>query len=154
TPKKSASIESAKPATKSNSDPAAAQAKPAKSVAAIKIDTTKTPDAFWNDYFATQRADEAAVRETVRQLMGGKQFDQVIALIDAALRNGQPQSWMYESLGIAMELSGRSKTDIERTIMSAEDFSTSCDELMYIAQYLHRLGLERRTMLVCQQISK
>ena len=79
--------------------------------------------------------------------MGKKQFDQVIALINAALRNGQPQSWMYESLGIAMELDGRSKTEIERAVMSAADFSTSADELMYIAQYLSRLGLDRRAML-------
>ena len=74
--------------------------------------------------------------------MGRKQLDQVIALINAALRNGQPQPWMYESLGIAMELSGRSKSEIERTVMSAADFATSADELMYIARYLSRLDLD------------
>ena len=129
-------------------------AKVAKKVGAIAIDASKSPDDFWNAYFAGQRADAAAVRETVRQLMGEKQLDQVIALINAALRNGQPQSWMYESLGIAMELGGRSKTDIERAVMSAADFSTSADELMYIAQYLSRLGLDRRAMLVYQQVAK
>ena len=107
---------------------------------AIAIDKSLSPDEFWNAYFSREAADPAAVRETVRQLMGKKQFDQVIALIHAALRNGQPQSWMYESLGIAMELDGRSKTEIERAVMSAADFSTSADELMYIAQYLSRLG--------------
>jgi hypothetical protein len=61
---------------------------------------------------------------------------------------------MYESLGIAMQLDGRPKSEIERTIMSAVDFSTSADELMYIAQYLTRLGLDRRAMLVCQQVAK
>jgi hypothetical protein len=61
---------------------------------------------------------------------------------------------MYESLGIAMELKGSSKTDIERAVMSAADFSTSPDELMYIAQYLSRIGLDRRAMLVCQQVAK
>jgi hypothetical protein len=86
--------------------------------------------------------------------MAKKQLDQVIALINAALRNGQPQPWMYESLGIAMELKGSSKSDIERTIMSAADFSTSASELMYVAQYLSRLGLDRRAMLVCEQVVK
>ena len=38
--------------------------------------------------------------------------------------------------------------------MSAADFSTSADELMYIAQYLSRLGLDRRAMLVYQQVAK
>ena len=86
--------------------------------------------------------------------MGKKQLDQVIALINAALRNGQPQSWMYESLGIAMELDGRSKTEIERAVMSAADFSTSADELMYIAKYTSRIGLDRRSMLLYQQVVK
>jgi hypothetical protein len=86
--------------------------------------------------------------------MGKKQLDQVIALINVALRNGKPQSWMYESLGIAMELDGRSKSEIERAVMSAADFSTSTNELMYIAQYLTRLGLDRRAMLIYQQVVK
>jgi hypothetical protein len=128
--------------------------KPAKKVSAIKIDGSVSPDKFWDGYFRTQRADQAAVRETVRQLMGRKQLDQVIALIHAALRNGQPQSWMYESLGIAMELDGRSKTEIERAVMSAADFSGSAEEFMYIAQYLSRLGLDRRAMLLYQQVAK
>jgi hypothetical protein len=38
--------------------------------------------------------------------------------------------------------------------MSAADFSTSPDELMYIAQYLTRLGLDRRAMLLYQQVAK
>jgi hypothetical protein len=38
--------------------------------------------------------------------------------------------------------------------MSAADFSTSADELMYIAQYLSRLGLDRRAMLTYQQVVK
>ncbi len=53
-----------------------------------------------------------------------------------------------------MELDGRSKTEIERAVMSAADFSTSADELMYIAQYLSRLGLDRRAMLLYQQVAK
>lgn len=133
---------------------AEASAEPMKKVAAIAVDASQKPDVFWNAYFKGQRADSAAVRETVRQLMAKKQLDQVIALINAALSNGQPQPWMYESLGIAMQLNGSSNADIERTIMSAADFSTSADELMYIAKYLSRLGLDRRAMLVYQQVAK
>ena len=39
-------------------------------------------------------------------------------------------------------------------MMSAADFSTTTDELMYIAQYLSRLGLDRRAMLLYQQVAK
>ncbi|HEY3391839.1 MAG TPA: hypothetical protein VGK58_03980 [Lacipirellulaceae bacterium] len=129
-------------------------AKVAKKPAAIEIDRKLSPDEFWNGYFSSRRAEPAAVRETARQLMGRKQIDQVIALIHAALRHGQPQAWMYESLGIAMELDKRPKQDIERAVMSAVDFSTSSEELMYIAQYLSRLGLDRRAMLLYQQVAK
>jgi hypothetical protein len=75
-------------------------------------------------------------------------------MIEAALRHGQPQSWMYESLGIAMELDGRSKAEIERVVMSATDFATSPDELMYIASFLSRTGLDRRALQVCRQVVK
>jgi hypothetical protein len=133
---------------------ASATTEPTNTVAPIAVDASQKPDDFWNSYFSGSQADPAAVRETVRQLMGKKQRDQVIALINAALRNGQPQSWMYESLGIAMELDNRSKSEIERAVMSAADFSTSADELMYIARYMSRLGLDRRAMLLYQQVVK
>ena len=158
-----ADANTAKPAAATETKPANSQSKAAapqakaaakSAAAAIAIDATQSPDAFWNNYFTADQVDPAAVRETVRQLMGKRQLDQVIALVNAALRNGRPQPWMYETLGIAMELGGKSKAEIERTVMSAVDFSTSADELMYIAQYLTRLGLDRRAMLVCQQVAK
>ena len=108
---------------------------------------------FWDQTFA-KPCDQAAVRQTARELMQDKKFDQVIAMIEAALRHGQPQSWMYESLGIAMELDGRSKAEIERVVMSAADFATTPDELMYIASYLSRSGLDRRALQLCQQVVK
>jgi hypothetical protein len=138
----------------SATQPAKANRETKRAAVAIAIDASKNSEQFWSDYFSQQQADPAAVRATVRQLMGAKQLDQVIALIHAALRSGQPQSWMYESLGIAMELNGNSKSDIERAVMSAADFSSSADELMYIAQYLSRIGLDRRAMLVYQQVVK
>jgi len=131
-----------------------APSKKAKKVAPIAIDKSVAPEKFWNEYFSTHQAPPSAVRETVRQLMARKQVNHVISLIHAALRHGQPQPWMYESLGIAMELAGRSQSEIERAVMSAADFSTSADELMYIAQYLSRLGIDRRAMLLYQQVAK
>ncbi len=123
-------------------------------VQVISIDSSKNPTEFWSNYFASQRPEARVVRDTARQLMAKKQYSQLVAMINAALRNGQPQAWMYESLGIAIELGGSSKSEIERAVMSAADFSTSASELMYIAQYLSRLGLDRRAMLVCQQVTK
>ena len=86
--------------------------------------------------------------------MAKKQLKEVITVINAALCNGQPQPWMYESLGIAMQLDGRSKSDIERAIMSAADFATSADEPMYIAQIPFASRSRSRAMLVCRQVAK
>jgi hypothetical protein len=61
---------------------------------------------------------------------------------------------MYESLGIAMEIDGRSKEDIERAVMSACDFSTSPDQLLLIAQYLSHIGLDHRALDVYRQVTK
>jgi tetratricopeptide (TPR) repeat protein len=120
---------------------------------AVQVDESVSPDTFWNQYFGQQR-EPAVIRQTARELMGKKKFDQVIAMIESALRHGQSQSWMYESLGIAMELGGRSKADIERAVMSAADLSTTPDELLYISEYLARIGLDRRSYQLCQEVIK
>jgi tetratricopeptide (TPR) repeat protein len=125
----------------------------ASKVAAIEIDASQSPQVFWDNHFA-KPADQAAVRQTARDLMKSKKYDQAIAMMEAALRHGQPQPWMYESLGIAMRLDGRSTNEIERVVMSAADFATSADELMYLANYLSRMDLDRRALQLCQQIVK
>ena len=38
--------------------------------------------------------------------------------------------------------------------MSAADFSTSPDELIYICKYLSRLELDRRAMLLYEEVAK
>lgn len=126
---------------------AAAEAAPA-----IKIDESVDPDKFWSDYFAQGMRDHAQVRQAVRDLMRDGRYDHAIALVNNALRYGQPQPWMYESLGISMQLSGRPKAEIERAVMSAIDFSTSPEEMLLVARYLSGLGLDRRAVRVYQQV--
>ena len=108
----------------------------------------------WNKRFAQGQLDPAAVRATVRKLMKQRDTQQTIGLINAALRNGQSQTWMYETLGIAMQVQGEDKSSIERAIMSACDFSNSPDELMLIAQYLSHLQLDERAIDVYRQVIK
>ena len=128
--------------------------KAAPHVTGIEIDLSMTPEAFWSKHFSGKQEDLAVVRRAVKQLIKQQQYDHAIALIQAALANGQPQSWMYESLGIALELAGRPKAEIERAIMSACDFSTSPEELMLIARYLSHIGLDARAVDVYQQVVK
>ncbi len=148
----------AKPVLKINDEPAssateinepeAAEAKSASSQHSAGADVD------WNKRFAGGTLDPAAVRESVRKLMKKRDTRQTISLIQAALRHGQSQSWMYETLGIAMQLEGEDDSQIERAIMSACDFSKSPDELMLIAQYLSHLGLDNRAVDVYQQVIK
>lgn len=121
---------------------------------AVETASAKTENINWQARFATGKLEPTEVRDLVRQLMKSKQRDQAIELIQAALQHGQAQSWMYESLGIAMELEGRPKSEIERVIMSACDFSDSAEELMLIANYLAHIGIDSRAVEVYRQVVK
>jgi hypothetical protein len=90
----------------------------------------------WDDYFRRNEATHAAVRETVRALMAEKKYDDVIGVVEGALRQKQSQPWMYEALGIALQLSGRPAAEIERVMMSAVDFGNGTGDLVRVAYYL------------------
>jgi hypothetical protein len=149
--------------TKSNAKPASDRPAPvvtnartehneASQAAPIQIDESVSPDDFWSGYFAKGTRDPAEVRQAVRDLMRDGRYDHAIALVNNALRYGQPQPWMYESLGISMQLIGRPKAQIERAVMSAVDFSTSPEEMLLVARYLSGLGLDHRAVRVYQQV--
>jgi len=104
----------------------------------------------WQARFATEKIEPAKVRQLARKLMKQGQAAQVVEMIQAALQLGQAQAWMYESLGIAMELEGHPKSEIERVIMSACDFSDSPQELMLIANYC----IDSRAVEVYRQVVK
>lgn len=113
----------------------------------------------WDDHFAANTESPAAVRETVRRLATGRKHDHVVALINAALRHDQGQSWMYEALGLAMLAGGATGEDIERALLSALDFSTDAGDLYHVAYYLarHNLGdqrLKRRALSLLRQFSR
>ncbi len=120
----------------------------------IVINTDVDPEKFWNDYFASlPEPDEnhaaeiaakrdAAIREAAKELMDGQKFDHVTALINAALRNGYARPWMYEALALALEAGGKPKEDVERALMSAVDFANTPTDVMHIALYMARIGLD------------
>jgi tetratricopeptide (TPR) repeat protein len=129
--------------------PATTDKRPAK----IEVDVGKDakPDAVWEQYFSTTEPQPVAVRDAVRQLMGEQNFEQVIALIGAALRHRQGQPWMYEAMALALDAAGRPKAEIERAVMSAVDFVESTADLMYIGAYLAHIGLNERALQVYRQ---
>lgn len=120
----------------------------------VEIDKDADPNQVWNDYFKSHEPSELAVRDAVRRLMNQKQFDHVIALIQAALRNQHVQSWMYEAMSLAMQADGRSTEEIERAVMSAVDFADNPSDMMFVAAYLEHIGLHDRAVQVCQQVAQ
>jgi uncharacterized membrane protein YgcG/tetratricopeptide (TPR) repeat protein len=96
-------------------------------------------DAVWNRHFAGNKdISQEAIRATLRSLREAKKYDEVVTVLQAALRNGQAQPWMYEAMALAMFAAGKPAEEIERTLMSAADFANNSTDLVYLAQYLYR----------------
>ena len=135
----------------------------------------------WNQHFVKQnelldsiagqearskanRDHMAAVRSTARLLadqaaadmktnQDPRRFNDLIAMINAALRNGEPQAWMYDAMSIALQATNAPKSEIERTLMSAVDFASSDEEVLYVANYMSRLGLDARALKLFKSIA-
>jgi hypothetical protein len=131
----------------------------------------------WNQHFknrrtglsAEERTEHASrIRETVRNLIARarksikqenlasaqRHFDEVIALIQAALLHGVPQAWMYEALVLSLRASGAPSAEIERAMMSAVDFSGTSESTMYIAAQMARIGLDERALAIFQEVAR
>ena len=112
------------------------------------------PDEVWGNYFRLNKPALVAVRNVVMRLHEAKKHDQVIALIEAALIEGQSQPWMYEVLALSMEVVGRPKEEIERVLLSGVDFTAvSVPNMLYSAAYLTRFGRKERALDLYRQAS-
>jgi len=122
----------------------------------IELNLAEGTDAAvaWNDHFASHQDETPEIiRATARRLMSHKEFDSVAAMLDAALRHGYAQPWMYEGITLAMQAAGRSPQEVERVLMSAVDFSENNLDLMYVAAYLSRSGLENRALEIYRRVA-
>jgi hypothetical protein len=129
----------------------------------------------WDAYFAAQGSQLAAledpaparkqllanVRQTVRELMDENKYDEIAALIQAALRHGQMEPWMYEAMALALRakaltqpLDDQQQELLERALLSAVDFAQDADHAILIAAYLAQAGLPRRALEVYREVSK
>ena len=110
--------------------------------------------AAWDAYFAEFDAAPEVIGETARRLMSDRQFEHVSALLLAAVRHGHAQPWMYEGLALAMQAEGREPQEIERVLMSAADFAQSNLDLLHLATYFARSGLEARALKLFRTVSQ
>ena len=129
----------------------------------------------WNAHFLAHRTDSAVerlehakqVRETVRQLQASAKsrlnandekganakLQEIVVLTQAAVRAGAPQPWMYDAMSIAMLASGSPVEEVERALMSAVDFSSNDEDILHVASYMSRIGLESRALKLYREIA-
>lgn len=132
----------------------------------VTIPTGRTSAEAWDGFFASQKqalasiandekrsvALRADVRETVRVLMHEKKYEDVNAVLHAAMRHGMTESWMYEALGLSLQAAQASPDEIERALMSAVDFAETEDQMLFVAAYLSKAGLHQRALQVFRQV--
>ncbi len=152
-------------ATSAAQSPARSEATPAPTPRATKIQlhlqAGETAADGWNRYFVAlqpatdeqRAASRRAVRLTVSDLMEREQYADLITLVQTALRHGFPQPWMYESLALALKANHAPDDDVERALMSAVDFSSSLDDVMYVAVYMTHMGLDGRALKLFRQVA-
>ncbi len=128
------------------------KSKPAKRPEMLKLASGETWDEFFN--VENNFAAPADVRYTVTRLMKQKNPKEVVTLINAALRHGQSQQWMFEALVLAMQIDNRSKADIERVLMSTVDLSDNETDAMIAAEYMVKNGMEKRAIRLLQDVSE
>lgn len=108
-------------------------------------------------YLNKNRVDPKVFRAKVRRIQSNEEnpqrFIEMVAILRSALRTGQVQPWMYEVLGLAMIAADMPKDEIERTFMSAADFATAPQQLVYLADYMGHMGYNKRALDLLHQAS-
>ncbi len=132
------------------SEPAAKQAVPR-----FPLQNDADASEFWHDYFEKRKLEPAVINQLVLRLHNAKKYEHVIAVIEAALVNGQSQPWMYEVLALTMQIAGRPQHEIDRVLLSRVDFtSTDVPSMLFSAAYLTRLGGHQQALRLYQQASQ
>ena len=106
----------------------------------------------WRDLFAADAMSPESVRQLVSELIASRQHEEVIALLEQAIIHAKIQPWMYEVLALSMEATGRPKSQIERVMLSSQDFiSNDASSMMLLAAYLTRFERTERALELYRQ---
>lgn len=124
-------------------------------------------DEAWDRYFVTLAsriekakdgekalaASQRSLRQTAREQMEAKGYENTIAMLQAALRAGESSPWMYEALGLALQASKASEEDVERVLLSGVALSDDLEGAMFIALYMSKTKMERSALRLYRDIS-
>ena len=121
----------------------------------IEIAPSADPTVAWDAYFKSNTPESKAVRSTVRHMVKEQRHEEIVALINGAIRNNQSDSaWMFQALGLSMQIIGRPNSEIERALMSAVDLSDDMQDAMIAAIYMSKNGMIDRSLRVLEDLAK
>ena len=121
----------------------------------IEVAPSADPNAAWDAYFKANKPSSKELRATVRFMAKKQRHEEVVALINGAIRNNQgDSSFMFEALGLSMQILGRPNSEVERAIMSAVDLSDNLQDAMIAAMYMSNNGMIDRSLRVLEDLSK
>lgn len=107
------------------------------------------------EFFSKQKPSVRAVQQHINYLTAHLQHEHVIALLNAAIIQGQAQPWMYEILAVTMEAAGRPQEEVDRVILSVADFgNASYQTMMYSASYLNEFGRTNAALRMYREASR
>lgn len=113
------------------------------------------PATDWDRFFSGRTIPAEEVRSLVRDLSEKRRHEDVIACLEAAVRAGQIQPWMYEVLALSMQIVGRPPADVERVLLSSQDVvAQDVDSLLFLGSHLVRLGRDEQAVAVYRQASR
>jgi len=120
------------------------------------------PERYWDKVFSAeieQRPSERNVVMAVAWLFGKAKNDpqmakQIVAMIHSAIKHGEVQPWMYETLAVALMLQGAPKEEVERAVLSAKEFSATPVDLLNLAVYLQSFGASERALEIYSDLAE
>lgn len=107
-------------------------------------------------HLSSQDAKEAAqdAKAAAEAALAAKaKLEEIVILTQAAVRNSQPQPWMYEAMTLALLASGAPEEEVERALMSAVDFSDNVEEVLNIATFMTHLEMDKRALKLYQEVA-
>ena len=111
------------------------------------------PDDAWEEFFTTHAPTAGEVADVVLKLQKAKQTEGLVACLEAALRNGFGQPWMYTVLALEMEQLGRPEAEVRRVLLSMIDSQSDPANLMLTAAFLTRYGAKDKALELYRQAS-
>jgi len=119
------------------------------------IDSDKPPALAWNDVFQGNPVGASVLAIALTHLRNDNRHDDVIAGLEAAIRNDHAQPWMYDVLAIEMKIAGRPQQQIDRVLTSRIDFAPGNQAQMLItASMLAGFDAFDRAIEICREAAK